>query len=107
VKLVRSRTPQLFPRHQYEEIDDARLYNHFLAVKLVEEAQEVVDANQYKHAPEKLLDELADVYEVLTTIGKHHGFSLNEIQTRAVGKRFERGSFDLPVYLTEFEDGYR
>ena len=60
----------------------------FLQAKLLEEAQEVVTAK-----PEDVLEELADVYEVLLALGAKYGHALSSIQAYADQKRATLGGF--------------
>ena len=65
-----------------------------LMLKLREECAELVDAS-----PAELLDEVADVLEVLRGIAVASGTGWNEIEERAFAKRDERGGFVEGVWL--------
>ena len=60
----------------------------FLQKKLQEETQEVIEA-----APEDVLEELADVYEVLLALGAKYGHGFSSIQAYADQKRSTLGGF--------------
>ncbi|MGB8467395.1 MAG: nucleoside triphosphate pyrophosphohydrolase [Candidatus Babeliales bacterium] len=60
-----------------------------LRVKLEEEAQEVRVAS----SREKLIEELADVFEVIDTVRQLHGISMEDIDSIQTKKRNERGGF--------------
>lgn len=60
----------------------------WLKMKLQEEAGEVRDAK-----PAEVLEELADVYEVLLALGAAYGHDIQAIQALADWKREERGGF--------------
>ncbi len=60
-----------------------------LRAKLVEEANEVAEAPS-----EHLLEELGDVFEVLTTLAAQYGLTLAEITDAANAKRQTHGGFD-------------
>tara|TARA_Y100000593_G_C4225006_1_gene293926 strand:- start:126 stop:416 length:291 start_codon:yes stop_codon:yes gene_type:complete len=59
-----------------------------LQEKLREETEEVISAE-----PENVLEELADVYEVLLTLGAKYGHELASIQAYADQKRATLGGF--------------
>jgi predicted house-cleaning noncanonical NTP pyrophosphatase (MazG superfamily) len=60
----------------------------YLQMKLREETEEVIEAK-----PEDVLEELADVYEVLLALGAKYGHALSSIQTYADQKRVTLGGF--------------
>ncbi|HVK41826.1 MAG TPA: nucleoside triphosphate pyrophosphohydrolase, partial [Phenylobacterium sp.] len=96
-KLIRDRLPQIM-RSQGLAVFDRRLGDEeFVAAlkdKLLEEAQEAREAT----SPAELADELADVMEVILALAQASGLSLDEIETRRIAKRAERGGFDQRVF---------
>jgi len=64
--------------------------------KLLEEAREVHEAK-----PEGVLEELADVYEVLLALGAAYGHTLQSIQAFADNKRDTLGGFRDKWFLRE------
>lgn len=105
-KLIRDRLPAIM-RAQGLQVFDRRLNDgEFIAAlkdKLVEEAQEVgVAANQGD-----LIDELADVMEVIAALADASGVTAGEIEARRQAKRAERGGFDERVFnaAVEARDG--
>ena len=60
----------------------------FLQAKLREETEEVITAK-----PEDVLEELADVYEVILALGAKYGHALSSIQAYADQKRSTLGGF--------------
>ena len=90
-KLVRDRIPQII-RAQGDEpivrIADPGEYRKLLRAKLVEEAHEVVTADD-AHVPE----ELADVLEVVLALAADLGFDARGLERLRVAKAVERGSF--------------
>ena len=60
----------------------------FLQMKLREETEEVITAK-----PEDVLEELADVYEVMLALGAKYGHALSSIQAYADQKRATLGGF--------------
>jgi predicted house-cleaning noncanonical NTP pyrophosphatase (MazG superfamily) len=74
--------------------DDAFLAE--LKVKFLEEAQEVCSAK----TKDALLEELADVLEVMTSLCDVHQVTLEDIVQIQKGKRNKRGSFEGRKYVT-------
>ena len=72
---------------QLERMNELSL-GEVLKDKLVEETQEVLEAK-----PEEMLEELADVYEVLLALGAVYGHTLQSIQAFADNKRNTLGGF--------------
>lgn len=62
--------------------------------KLVEEAQEVLEAEDRKD----LITELADTYDVFQKICQLEGILISEVEEMSAKKRKERGGFDLCLY---------
>ncbi|KUI09921.1 phosphoribosyl-ATP pyrophosphohydrolase [Mycolicibacterium acapulense] len=97
-KLVRDRIPDIIrasgriPRATTLPAD---AYRRALVDKLHEEVAELGAAP----TTESLLDEAADVLEVLTAIAVEHGADLATIGDIAQAKRHERGGFDLRLWL--------
>ena len=69
-------------------------YQRALIEKLFKEAQELRDADAAQQ-----LEEAADVYEVLLSIGGNAGFTVEELHSAAERKRLERGGFRDRVWL--------
>ncbi len=97
-KLVRDKIPALIrsegrePRTRILSDGD---YAAALRDKLVEEAAELAEASESS----AVLEEAADVFEVLTAIASRHGFTMDDVGRAAEGKARERGSFDDRVWL--------
>ncbi|GAB3084028.1 nucleoside triphosphate pyrophosphohydrolase [Pedococcus soli] len=96
-KLVRDRVPAII-RSKGEEAQTTVLapaeFTPALLDKLVEESVEL------RMAPTRgQLDELADVWEVLTTVVTELGFTLDEVEQAASFKRIVRGGFSERVWL--------
>ena len=103
-KLVRDRVPELLAvegvRITTEPLDDAS-FASALRSKLVEEASEVAQSADAS----ALLEELADVYEVLTTLLDLEGLSEADLVERAAAKRATHGGFTLRLWSTSVESG--
>lgn len=66
-----------------------------LHLKLIEESGELQDASD-----ESRLEELADVYEVVSALARAYGHSLEDVVTAAASKRHERGGFDSGTWMS-------
>ncbi|MFJ3839428.1 MazG nucleotide pyrophosphohydrolase domain-containing protein [Streptomyces sp. NPDC090054] len=102
-KLVRDRIPEIAAANgQQLEIHTASLSEaaELLVEKLAEEAAEVAVAG----TREDLLDELADVLEVVHSLADAAGWSPEDVEAARVGKRAARGGFDWRLVLTTSDD---
>lgn len=105
-KLIRDRLPAIM-RAQGLAVFDRRLgdaeFVGALKDKLLEEAQEVREATSNT----ELIDELADVMEVVHALTSASGVSFDEVEARRQAKRAERGGFEARVYnaAVEASDG--
>jgi predicted house-cleaning noncanonical NTP pyrophosphatase (MazG superfamily) len=96
-KLVRDRIPDVIrasgrtPRVTTLGADD---YYAALRHKLQEEVAELLAAEG-----NEVLEEAADILEVLTAIAAEHGETLDSIVDVARRKRAERGGFDMRLWL--------
>ncbi len=70
-----------------------------LILKLIEEAHEV----QHAVTKENILEELADVLEVVDALRKSHGFTTKELTDCKQKKRKEKGGFDGKRFITVAE----
>ena len=105
-KLIRDRLPAIM-RAQGLQVFDRRLNDaEFIAAlkdKLLEEAQEVGAATSLAD----LIDELADVMEVVAALADASGVPLQAVEERRQAKRAERGGFAERVFnaAVEARDG--
>ena len=105
-KLIRDRLPAIM-RAQGLQVFDRRLNDAEFIValkdKLLEEAQEVGAATSLAD----LIDELADVMEVVAALADASGVPLQAVEERRQAKRAERGGFAERVYnaAVEARDG--
>ena len=96
-KLVRDRVPDLIrSRGEIAEttVLGAGAYTTALLDKLVEEAVELRIAEPGQH-----IEELADVWEVLTTAVEQLGFTMADVEQAATFKRIVRGGFGERLWL--------
>ncbi len=70
-----------------------------LKTKFMEEAQEVINAS----TNEQLIEELADVLEVITSLCEVHNFTMEEIIAAQQKKNEKRGSFQGRKFVTVAE----
>jgi len=95
-KLVRDKIPEIIHNQgktcQVERVSTS-LLKTYLADKLMEESQE------FKEDP--CLEELADIYEVLLTNLRVHGFSYGQLVAAAAKKATARGKFEKRLVLKE------
>lgn len=98
-KLVRDKIPELMQREGrvgvVTHITGASL-DLQLRQKLIEEAHEVVNASDR----EDLIEELADVMEVLDVLAKLHAIDPDSIEARRVQKKEKRGGFEKGILFT-------
>lgn len=78
-----------------KQLDDGE-YDHQLRVKFIEEAEEVKVAKSRK----ELMEELADVLEVIDSLCALHNLSRSEIEMVQEKKRAERGGFLERKFVT-------
>ena len=100
-KLVRDRIPEIIAadgrRPEVEVLDDDR-YREALLAKLAEEAAELAAADDAE-----VLDELADLYEVLRALAEQAGCDLGQVAGRADAKGAARGRFQDRLYLVRVQ----
>ena len=96
-KLIRDKLPEMM-RAQGLTVEDRRLddeaFRAALLEKLVEEAAEARGAT----SPDALLEELADVAEVMRALLALIGWTVEEMEAVRLAKRAARGGFDDRVY---------
>ncbi|WP_018770498.1 nucleoside triphosphate pyrophosphohydrolase [Arthrobacter sp. 162MFSha1.1] len=96
-KLVRDRIPEIMASAGLTpetRILDTLEYLDALFEKLIEEAQELRDANASQR-----LEEAADVLEVFNTILTNLGYTVSDVAAAATVKREQRGGFTERVWL--------
>ena len=97
-KLVRDNIPNII-KNNGEEVVYRELSNEEYMIellnKLKEEVNEVIDSNN----KDELLEELADVYEVIKSLAENDNSSINEIIAIADKKREKRGGFSKKYFL--------
>lgn len=101
--LVRDLIPDIIKSQdcncEYIIIDDQNQYRTKLKHKLEEEAHEVTAS----HTKEEIIEEMADVLEVLDCIAKAYDIDMNEVKEIKNNKKMLKGSFKEGIYLTLYE----
>lgn len=104
-KLVRDRIPTIIElsgkRPNWSHIDDNATFYGLLRQKLKEEVNEVLEAE----SDYKIIEELADVYEVLRAICECKGVDIDSFEKIASIKRQTNGSFSHRIYLESITEG--
>ena len=101
-KLVRDRIPDIIRRAGKDCATEPLLdhaYQQALRDKLEEEAQEVATA-----PPATLVQELADLYEVIDSLLATHSISDSAVRAEQQRRRTERGGFEQRIWLHWTED---
>ena len=97
-KLIRDRIPEIIASKGDDcfitEILDNSDFEIALRDKLVEEAKELRCADD-----DSLVDELADIYELLDTFRNHHGITPEQIAEARMEKLVARGGFQKRLKL--------
>ena len=96
-KLVRDRIPEIIERdgRAYEVVSMSdEEYREALRTKLIEEAEEAAVADR-----EKLLSELADVYEIIDAIMVAYGIQREHVLEEQKTRRDQRGGFAKRIQL--------
>ena len=102
-KLIRDRIPELAEaqsRVLSTRIAKDEELDRLLGLKLVEEAQEVIEA-LHNCGRQDLVDEIADVQTVIDELARRKGISKTEIQQRVAEKLASRGGFGDGLVLRE------
>jgi predicted house-cleaning noncanonical NTP pyrophosphatase (MazG superfamily) len=102
-KLVRDQIPEMIVStgKQYStRILKNQEYISELRKKSREELEEYMNADSNKAA----IEELADLLEVISSLAKVHGSSIEEVEKVRKEKFKERGGFDKKILLVEVED---
>ena len=97
-KLVRDNIPNIIKQNGEKPIIEILSDNDYeleLLKKLQEECNEVISAENQ----EELLNELADVYEVLNALAYIQNKSMDDVVKIAEQKKLKRGGFEKRIFL--------
>lgn len=107
MKLVRDNIPDIMKADGCMNIQTQRLeytdYSKALSLKLKEEAMEAAD-EVLNGNREKMMEELADLEEVVLAIKKHFQISTDEIENKRKEKKQIKGGFEKRIWLETAED---
>ena len=96
-KLIRDKIPEVIKASGDEgkiRILGEKEYEKELKKKLVEESKEVSEAPK-----EEILNELADVLELVKSIASHYRISFSKVEKFQEEKREKRGGFKKKLFL--------
>lgn len=82
----------------YKHLDEVQ-YDYQLRMKLIEEVKEIEVAS----SKVELIEELADVFEVIHALCALHTISLEDIHLMQTKKHDEKGGFDNRIFVTSAE----
>jgi len=91
-KLVRDNMPEIAKTPMTHRIASRQEMDSFLANKLVEESQEVAKELEKRYG-DGLIEELADVMQVIKTIKYFAGITDEQIEDTRIAKELHRGGF--------------
>jgi predicted house-cleaning noncanonical NTP pyrophosphatase (MazG superfamily) len=98
-KLVRDRIPEIIVKADGRKVPVRALgleeFIDYLKKKVVEEAKELEVTKSDSH----LLEEIADLREVLEALEVAKGFTSEQVKTAQDAKRAKRGGFDLRLLM--------
>lgn len=96
-KLVRDNMPSIIET-QGGSMHYSTLYQEeyikSLNAKLIEEANEIIEANNIN----EIIEEIADITEVITSLMKLHNISNNDVEKVRLSKRKLKGGFDKKLF---------
>jgi|AntAceMinimDraft_17_1070374.scaffolds.fasta_scaffold29867_3 predicted house-cleaning noncanonical NTP pyrophosphatase (MazG superfamily) len=96
-KLIRDKIPEIMEANdgKYElRVMEEDEFKKELKKKLIEESQEVVDAEK-----DGVVKELADVLELVKSIAKNEGIDFKLVEEKQIQKKEERGGFKKKLFL--------
>lgn len=99
-KLVRDKIPEIISESNKKvnvSILDDNEFEIQIRNKLFEEIEEFYSAK----SKDNLIEEMADIMEVLYSICNFRKLDLNEIEIARENKRLKRGGFDKRIFLKE------
>ena len=97
-KLVRDNIPRIIEQNGEKPIIEILSDNDYeleLLKKLKEECSEVMTSK----SSDELLEELADVYEVLNALARIQNKTMDDVVKIAEQKKLKRGGFEKKIYL--------
>jgi predicted house-cleaning noncanonical NTP pyrophosphatase (MazG superfamily) len=102
-KLVRDKIPGIIKLNggvpKCMSLDETE-FRKALKIKMTEEAKELLEAN----SASDILNELADVEELVTALAENYSLSLEEVENHRLNKLRERGGFEKKLFLEFVEE---
>ena len=102
-KLVRDNIPKIISddgKKANTRILNTEEFSEALYEKLIEEATELKQAS----TKQDIVEELADVYEVIEELLIINKIDINDIESARIKKNFKRGAFEERIFLENVED---
>ena len=102
-KLIRDRIPEIIAKDGNTAdiiILSEESFKQAIKEKLIEEANEVCDADNR----DEVLSELADLQEVMDTIKQMYNINTLEVNTIQAVKALQRGKFEKRLYLKSVKE---
>ena len=102
-KLIRDRIPEIIAKDGNTAdiiILSEESFKQAIKEKLIEEANEVCDADNR----DEVLSELADLQEAMDTIKQMYNINTLEVNTIQAVKALQRGKFDKKLYLKSVKE---
>ncbi|MCT0023764.1 nucleoside triphosphate pyrophosphohydrolase [Weissella confusa] len=97
-KLVRDNIPNFVPTGKFKQLSGKEI-KIAIKVKLAEEVREIQEASTKEH----LIEELADLYELLKTYVNQQDVTWDEFEESVKKKKKERGGFSKSLYMVTDE----
>lgn len=102
-KLVRDKIPEMIERNgekcKFKKLDK-EIYIKELRKKFIEEMNEYLQSKNNIEA----IEELGDVLEIIHSLSKIHGKSIEDVEKARQQKLLDRGGFNHMLYLIEVEN---
>lgn len=102
-KLVRDLVPEILKKQGIScdvvKVQPVTAYRRLLLRKLIEEAREVVTAED-----EHLLEELGDIETVIDALLKMHNLTRKQLRRQQLEKDKDRGTFEKRIFLKTTEE---
>lgn len=102
-KLVRDKIPERIKANGGEPVTRVLSDAEYTA-ELKRKFQEELDEYLAAETPEARLEEMADIFEVITALNEAEGRPLDAVIATQAKKRAERGAFTKKLYLESVEE---
>jgi len=99
-KLIRDRIPEIIQESGGECVVEVLTEQDYLK-ELQRKSQEELNEYLVASNSEEVIEELADILEVIYSLTQCHGFSIEELEKVRQHKKNKRGAFDKRLFLVE------